>query len=168
MLFESKPSAFEVLVRSEQKIYQGGVHIDTVQALTASFATHEGEMTYEDEDGSTTKVALIRGHFLDTHEAQIREGWTDEERVLVEKSLEMQCKKTPEWVWVKEIPKAVAPWPSYDKITNYLKVASLAEELGLVREALDYERATKNREGVVAELEKRLEDVAEVEAMTAA
>lgn len=52
--------------------------------------------------------------------------------------------------------KAVsAPWGSYDK-THHNKIPLVAEDLGLVSEAIDYERATKNRTSVLIALSEKL------------
>ena len=46
------------------------------------------------------------------------------------------------------------PWASYDD-THHFKIPTLAAELGLVDEALAYERANKNRGSVIAGLEEK-------------
>jgi len=65
-------------------------------------------------------------------------------------------------------PKAPEPpWPTYDKLQNYLEIAKLADDLGLLVEAIAYERYTKRREGVLSALEARRRDREAEEALTA-
>jgi hypothetical protein len=79
---------------------------------------------------------------------------------MVERHLLRKCEETPLFISLHSEPKAEAPWPTYDTLTNYLKIATLADELGLIDQALVYERQNKNREGVIAELEKHKTDAA--------
>lgn len=55
------------------------------------------------------------------------------------------------YVRVAEV-HAPKPWATYDT-THHNKIASLAEDLGCVDDALAYERENKNRESVLAALE---------------
>ena len=59
--------------------------------------------------------------------------------------------------WVTVVAEAIpAPWPTYDSM-HHNKIGPTAHDLGLVAEALRYERATKNREAVIKALEKQHE-----------
>jgi hypothetical protein len=88
--------------------------------------------------------------------AQRDKGWTDEERKAAEERLlelaengpKADYYKTlpsrdrpPEWgdVRVYERPRPTAPWPTYEQVPA-AKVAKLAGEMGLAREALSYEQ----------------------------
>lgn len=167
-LFRSKYAAYQVLVRPPRKVWNadGTVVIDSFPALTAEFGQHGGEYDWIDDTGTTRKGAIIHGYFFDLDAAQEQNGWSDEETELVQKVLLAQCKKAPGDVWVHETAKPSAPWPTYD-MTHHNKVASLAEELGLLDEAIAYESATKNRESVIAQLQDRKSVISAAAEMTA-
>lgn len=167
-MFRSKFAAYQVLVRPQRQIWNvdGSVVIDTVPALTAEFGQHGGEYDWVDDTGATRKGAIIHGFFFDLDAAKEQNGWSDEDALLVQKVLLQQCKKTPGDVWVYETAKPNAPWPTYDT-THHNKIPVLAEELGLIDEAINYESANKNREGVIAALQERKSVLAAAAEMTA-
>jgi hypothetical protein len=59
------------------------------------------------------------------------------------------------------------PWPSYDSM-HASKIAPFAADAGVLVEALKYEVAMQNRESVVAALQKKTEEAAQVAAEDAA
>lgn len=169
MIFRSKASAYQVLVRPRVEILHPtmGVVTSVTPELTAEFATHNGEYKYTAPDGSEQYAADIRGHYFDSVQQAAEKGWTDEERELVEQIVLQQCQKTPEYVWVHEVPKPVAPWPKYDT-THHNQIPVLADQLGLVAEALAYEQATKKRDSVIEKLNEIQAAASEADALTAA
>ncbi len=107
--------------------------------------------------GEMTMVADIRTGVYDTEEAQRQEGWSDEERLMVERTLDEVAGRIPGFVrklTPVHVP-APRPWVSYDE-TSAERVPGIAAELGLVPEALRYERENLNREGLVGNLEEAL------------
>ena len=115
------------------------------------------------------KHADIRGGAFDLDYAADRLGWTDEQRATAAaKLLRKAHDPTFRWVTLYEPATPTPPWPTYDKLTNYLEIAKLAESLGLLGEAIAYERYTKNRDGVLTELIKRRDELAAEETLTAA
>lgn len=107
-------------------------------------------------DGYTPEPLDLRIGVFDTMEQQLAKGWTDEEREHVEKWMLAKPNYGQDFVEVKPVVKEIVkPWPSYNS-THHFKVATLAAELGLLEEALEYERANKNRSGVVEALEEQL------------
>jgi hypothetical protein len=99
--------------------------------------------------------------FYDSYEAQLSQGWNDEEREAIEAKL-----LTIDGVIQVEKPRLPAPWPAYDKIVagkkplpNRNEVAAkigayvLEGELD-ARAVIEYERENKDRPEVVAELER--------------
>jgi hypothetical protein len=162
MLFESKFSLYQVFVRPEIDFYHPvtGVKTGSEKALIAEFGSVGDQFEFANwlEGGRTDTGVEIRGHYFDSEEAAQRLNWTDEERESVETVLLEQCQKTPTWVWhVDRAPAPPAPpWVTYDK-THHWQIPKSAAELDLIPEALAYERATKNRPGVIQGLEERLE-----------
>jgi len=95
-------------------------------------------------------------------------GWTEEERETVARRM-VTLDANPRFTdfWLYQAPVATAPWPTYDE-THHFKIPGLAAELGLVVEALAYERSSKNRASIIEALEAKLAE-REVEAeLTAA
>lgn len=94
----------------------------------------------------------------DSVEFQNKHNLTDDERREVEQMVLRAPNYGRDYIRSDEAKTVapVAPWANYDKLTNYLKIAALAAEIGVVGETLEYERANKNREGVIAALEDKL------------
>lgn len=147
----------------------GKDHPDYRKPIIVSFAVHRGEFKYVDPMTGREEIgADIAGGFFDSVEAQQREGWTDDEREMVERRLLSLSETWSEAVQPYEEAPVAVPWPTYDAATNYLEIASLAEKLGLLGEALAYERQNKNRDGVVKALEAKLADKQADETLVAA
>lgn len=160
MLFRSNFANFTKVVRHEINIPHPTLptYVDTIKRLAADFGQLGAEYDYTTPDGTVSKAADIRGHYFDSVVAQEQNGWTDEERELVEKQLILTSNRWPEAVQVVQRAAAVAPWPTYDSM-HHSKIVQFAVDLGLVEQALVYEQENKNRESVVAGLTARLGSV---------
>lgn len=86
--------------------------------------------------------------YYDSVEDQAAMGWTDEERKAIEEKLDGHHA-----AMLVERPRVAAPWPTYDE-THHGKIAALAEELGLVSQALAYEADNKKRPSVIEALQE--------------
>ncbi len=143
--------------------------IETIPAVRVCAAVHRGEYMYTDPlTGAQDVGADISGGFIDTVEQQKEQGWTDDVREMVERRLLALCDSWPEAIQLYSEAPAEAPFPSYDKLTNYLEIAKAAELTGTLEAALKYERQNKKRDGVIAELEKRIKEQAADEDLVAA
>jgi hypothetical protein len=153
-VYGSKAAAYQVLVRPQKDSWNhdGSVLLDTRPALTAEFAFHGGEFTFDNPlTGNKDVGADIRGHFFDSAQQAAEKGWSQEEHDVVVNALDRLCVSTPEYVWEVTMSKVAAPWPTYDK-AHHNQIPVLAEQLGLVAEALAYEQQEQNRPSVVAKL----------------
>ena len=170
MLFQSPYAALRVSVRPQIAHYHpvSGVRTGETKRLVAEFAQFGDEFQVDTIDGPVTTVD-IHGHFYDSDVAAELNGWTAEEKEAVEARCLYLCRTAPWQIKLVErslMPPA-EPWPKYDSLSNFKKIATLAAELGLVQEAYDYELQTKNREGLVNELRARLADVEGEKSLTA-
>jgi len=161
MLYVSPYKNFTQNVRSElltRHPVTGDV-ISTRPAISAKFGRLGDEQAvFNPLTGEMVMVADIQSGVYDTEVAQAQEGWTDEEREMVERKLDEIADRIPAYVQ-KLVPvhvAAPAPWQTYDQ-TAPEKVAALAAELGLVPEALRYERENANREPIVTALEAAMD-----------
>lgn len=115
--------------------------------------------------------ALVGGGYFDTEVAQKQHGWTDEERLWVEQVLTDLADNPPKGsegdVKRYAAPVATPPWPTYDDM-HHNSIPEMAKNSGLVAEALEYERRTKNREGLVAKLQELHDLEVGEESLTAA
>lgn len=157
-LFKSPFSGFRAQVRSEAIIYHPntGVEINRVPALTAEFGIFGEEFDQTLPDGSTHRSASITGGFFDSAEAAERLGWTPDEHDSVVAELERWSTRWPEAVQVFSKQPAGKPWPTFDD-AHHNQISVLAEQLGLVAEALAYEVENENRESVVSKLQEIVE-----------
>lgn len=172
--YHSSIAAYQVLVRPERKVWNrdGDVLIDTVPPLTAEFAYHGGEFAFDNTlTGARDVGADIRGFFFDSALQAEEKGWSQEEHDLVVSTLDKLCDRTPEYIWHHEAARIEAPWPTYDQ-THHNTVPQLAEQLGLVDHALQYEQQNLNRPSIVAKLTETLNfqqaQIAAAEELTAA
>lgn len=153
-IYRSKHSAYQVLVQGKEPVRFNtmGVPIEYATELTAEFAYHGGEFPFHNDlTGAQDVAADIRGHFFDSAQQAEAKRWTQEEHDYVVETLDRLCRETPEFVWEYETPKLPAPWPTYDQ-AHHKQIPTLAEQLGLVGEALQYEQQNKNRAEVVERL----------------
>lgn len=150
-IYYSPYAAYEYRIRPRRDIFQDGVKVDEVRELTAEFATHRGEYSYVDHDGKTQQASDISGHYFDLDSQAEQKGWSPEEKELAEKRLDRACVEAPGEIRLYTKPAVGKPWPKYDA-TPWGSVADLADQLGLVAEAIAYEAENKNRTGVLKAL----------------
>lgn len=163
MIFYSKFASLQILVRPQlRKAIETpvGPVVEEIPAISVEFGTHGEEYRYVDPvTGNEDVAGDIRGHYLDLDAEAERQGWSEEEKELVKNSLLKICQQWPEAIRVYEPPKPEPPWRTYDEAPPE-RVAALAEELGLVHEAIAYEQATKARARVLKDLDKAAERLA--------
>lgn len=155
--------ALRIQVRDKKPIYEYGVMTGETPELVAEFGWYGPEQAVVDdegnplvdEDGMARRYAEIRYGVFDSEAQAAQKGWTEEERILVEKKVDWQCQLTPNMVWRVQAAKAAPPWPTYDT-THHNQIGKTAEITGTVHAALAYERENKNRQSVVADLEQVL------------
>jgi hypothetical protein len=103
--------------------------------------------------------ADIRGGAFDLDAAVVYYGWDDDQRdMAARKLLRIALDPRHPEVALYEPTPPTPPWPTYDKLTNYLEIAKLADDLGLLEEAFAYERYSKGRKGVLEALDARKRD----------
>lgn len=104
---------------------------------------------------------------FDTQQAQVANGWTDEERELVEYTLRNSPHNGVEFIEVTEAPVTGKPWATYDSTEPWL----VAEIAAMVRVPLEqvaaYERAHQNRPEVLASLVPIAEEEGDIVQITA-
>jgi hypothetical protein len=179
-IYESKSPGYQIIVQGAEPIYAPGTgtQIGRWKELVAEFGTFGPEIERVDPvtgdqipdaySGVPLKTAIIYGGVFDLQEQAARKGWTDEETELVRQKVEYQCQLTPTMVWKRSAVKIAAPWPTYEQ-AHHKQIPALAEQLGLVGEALAYEnQREKPRAEVVAKLEEILAGKAAEEELTAA
>jgi hypothetical protein len=188
LIFVSKHAAYTMSLWPERyHIYPDGSRELVAPPGGAEFdlgLESTGEFTPEDDEGNpvTTAPVLgmenypsmsnlradIRGGAFDLDAAVVYYGWTDDQRDMAAMKL-LRIALDPRHPEVNLFePKAPEPpWPTYDKLQNYLEIAKLADDLGLLDEALAYERYTKRRKGVLEAIEARRQDHVAEEALTA-
>ena len=185
MRFTSKYAGLQVPVIDEQVqwtadgrkiVKRPHVYVDFGE--TAYFGE---EVLVSDLDGEKSPIAEIRGGIYDTEEAAKAHGWTDEEKVEVERRLLQLCPNNPNPdpydrriighgdIELYEAPKPVLPWPKYDEAPA-ANVAKMADAFGCVVEALIYEQRTHKREKVLEALQALIDQqqvAAEAEELSA-
>lgn len=94
---------------------------------------------------------------FDTVMAQEANGWTDEERELVEKTLLESGERNRDFILLEDAAVSSGkPWSTYDS-TPGERVVGLAQELGIpLGEVLAYEKANRNDAGLVYLMERAL------------
>lgn len=130
---------------------QIGLSIEDVRFALSYWPEKSFTGRWLDADGITLQPIAERIGMFDTEEAQSRNGWSDELRDKVEKWMLAKPNYGIDFTLVTKVASAL-PWPHYDK-THHAKIALFAAELGLIDEALEYERSNRNRKGVIASLE---------------
>lgn len=165
LVFHSPFSAYQYVVRPKVTNYgpDGITPVSEIRELLAEFATHRGEYTYTDHDGLTQVAADIAGHFFDLDSQAEQKSWTDQEKELVANRLLKATEKFPGEIQLYTKKPAAKPWPKYDD-AHHNTIPVLADQLGLVAEALLYERENKNRGSVVEKLEELQNAAPDVEA----
>ena len=169
-IYESPYSLYQIMVQGKEPIYAGAsaTIIGYTKEIIAEFgvAGPEVDRVVYDEKGEAQpvldvssgmplKTAYIIGGVFDLQEQASRKGWTDEEVDMVRSVVDRICREYPAEVKKRAKTKASAPVPTYDTL-HHKAIPGLMEQLGLVGEALNYERENKNRAEVVAKLEELL------------
>lgn len=154
--YGSRYKAFRVNIRPQIDEYHPTmpVIVRTIPEMVAEFGVHRDEVQVETPEG-VERFGDIAGNFYDLDADSAQKGWTDEEYQIAQARLDALCQTWPAAIWRITAAPAVAPWPTYDD-THHFKIAALAETLGLVEQALTYERENKAREGVLKALEEKL------------
>ena len=154
--FRSNYKAMVIVARHGHDILHPvtGTKIDEVKRLSAEFGVHRGEYSVVDPASGREQVfADIAGYFYDLDVDAETKGWSDDEKEAMRQRLVVSTVETPDFCQAYERPAPMVPWPTYDT-TAAGKIPILAGELGLVHEAIEYERANQNRDAVIASLEK--------------
>ena len=155
-----------VPVQAAEPIYAGAsaTVIGHSKEIVAEFGVAGPEVSRLDENGDQVndqytgeplKAVSIVGGVLDLQAQAEQKGWTPEEVEMVRAKLDYACRTEPDKVRRRSKARAAAPWATYDTI-HHKKIPVLAEQLGLVAEALSYEKENKNRDEVVSKLEAAL------------
>lgn len=155
-----------VHVRPRKDVFspKTGEKIDTIRAITAKFSRGwcpawavplaESRFNFV----AKPEVIAIPQWIacLDTGSAQLENGWTDEERKLVEQAVSSMPGSE---VMHVEPPALPAPWPNYDELTVQgrrtaevvaAKNLATAAEIGVsVQSLIDYEKQNRNDERIV-------------------
>lgn len=165
--YGSKASAFQAIIQGPEPEYLPGTatQVGVKKTIVAEFAEQGGEFDVLDANGDALidpgtgrpvgKTANIRGHYFDSRMQQEAKGWTDAEHDRVVARLEFLCTTQPGQVWRLEAPRFGEPLPGWDGLSAARKLA-LAGELGVVGEALNYERQEAADLELVGRLEKKL------------
>lgn len=157
LTFKSRASACQFIIRPKVVNYgpDGLTPVSEMRELLAEFAVHRPEYTYIDSDGMTQVASDISGHFFDLDAQAEQKGWTDEEKEVAANRLLTYGPQSGGEFWLHTKAPAAKPWPKYDD-AHWDQIPVLAEQLGLVAEALEYEKENKARKSVVAKLSELL------------
>lgn len=115
---------------------------------------------YQEQDEVTPVPPDYRIGLFDSVLAQAENGWSDEERQLVEAKLIKLADATPTDLLAIVVPTLAPPWPRYDAFDGTtLDLMNKIVEDGYTLEAvLAYERENQNRDEVVEALEQMIDD----------
>lgn len=173
MRFVAKYANFSHSVRPGRfMVLADGQHQELVRELFVQFqpgatTLNEDEVKFGIENLNHTGLPIDKNtnqHFsprsrisgFDTVKAQEAQGWTDEERELVEQKLLTSPYYGQDFVRIDEAPVA-KPWATYDT-TPGEKVIALAQDLGIaLADVLAYEKANRNDDGLVYLLERKID-----------
>lgn len=109
---------------------------------------HKGLPIDRDTEEHFSPRSRISG--LDTFRAQEFYGWTDEEREIVEEKLRTSIHHGTDHIELVPVPTAL-PWPNYST-TPLEELVAIAKAIGVVDQALAYERENQNRPEVLEAL----------------
>lgn len=117
----------------------------------------------QEQDLVTVVEPDARISAFDSRLAQAQNGWTDEERELVEKELIENARRLPDDLFVMEEILLSPPWPNYDRFAGDVsQLLMKIEDDGYDLDAtLAYERENQNRSDVIYMLEKAIEHAAD-------
>jgi len=174
MRFISRHDGFGVLVQGEDRInFANGSSQVTRKEIAAYFKPgmlrpHEREAAiakfnfnglYQEMDEATMVPPDYRIGLFDSMLAQEQNGWTDEEREMVEQRLSSDAEKYGNLL-VAPRSSVPPPWPNYDVYTGTAQklMQKLLAEGHDISKTLTYERETQDRPKVVEALERLLVD----------
>lgn len=131
---------------------------DDIDFALSFFPANVFRGRYLEEDRITLQPLAERIGVFDTEIAAQNNGWSDEEKQMVEEWIQRHPALGREFVECIPVVKVIEkPWPSYNSI-HHFKVAKTAIELGLAEQTLAYEKANKNRQNIIDALEEHLEN----------
>lgn len=115
---------------------------------------------YQEEDLVTIREPDFRISAFDSLNAQAQEGWTDEEREMVERALVAEAARLPQDLLVMEEQRLAPPWPTYDTFpgTPFKLVQKIAADGFDITEVMAYERENQNRDEVINAMARALEE----------
>ena len=170
MIFIAKYARYCLQVRPEvAEQYATGMGRVVQQALYAQFEPNRhnvdqraealrrfylvGGMPQNVDEATHVEPDYRIGRF-DTRQAQLQNGWSDDERELVESELLRHCDIYPEALFKMPEVLAAAPWPAYDtfKGTPAQLAKKVADDGHDPHEVIAYEMANLNRDAVIAAL----------------
>lgn len=116
--------------------------------------------SYQEQDEVTMVPPDYRIGLFDSRVAQRDNGWSDEERTLVETKLLKLASDTPSDLLVVIEARAEAPWPRYDVFDGTLTdlMNKIVEDGYTLEAVLVYERENQNRPEIVEALEQMIDD----------
>lgn len=140
-----------VIQRGLEAQFEGRGLTDYEREVGITQLTHKG--LPEDRDTRIDISPISRLSVFDTEKAQREQGWSDEDRELVEKTLLESLEHGQAYIHVPTAARP-EPWRGYDKLTVEQIVDTL--NLGVVdvelSEVIAYERENANREELLSEL----------------
>jgi len=115
---------------------------------------------YQEQDEVTPVEPDYRLGLFDSIKAQIDNGWTDEERRLVEEALERTAVREPNSVIVVHEARLEPPWPTYDSFTGSVNelCTKIAEDGYDLETVLTYEEENQDRPEIVAAFRQLIAD----------
>jgi|SRR5262245_21181495 len=114
---------------------------------------------YQEQDEVTVVPPDYRIGVFDSEVGQAENGWSDEERELVEKTL-IETGALTDNVIAVPLTVVPPPWPRYDEFTGTTEqlVRKLVEEGHDLVATLEYERANQKRPELMAALKDLIDD----------
>jgi hypothetical protein len=165
--FGSRASCYYVCIQAKEPKYLPGTAtiIGYEKEILAEFGVAEGEYMVTDKNGEPMldegtglpfgRTANIRGHYFDSRAQQEQKGWTDAEHDRVVARLQHLCVQEPQDVWALEDVRLAPPLPGWESLSAARRIA-ISAELGLVGDALAYERQQNTDPDLIAKLERKV------------
>jgi hypothetical protein len=167
----------QVRVQRQRALGDGGVEVLQDGLYVQFVPVHSGGMLYENERRLALDHFNFRGNtqdigeaiptdpqqrlaVCDTEEMALTEGWSDEDRKLVEDRLIELAATTPQEVLLVADTPITAPFPNYDAYDGdpHALVIRLIEDGHDLEQTLYYERVFGlKRQGIIEALEDALE-----------
>jgi len=161
MRFHSPHANFQVICSNTRLIRHPvtGDVIETQPGIWANFGKLGDTYEYKNPlTGEMSTGAAISGFDYDTDQEALENGWDADTKAMVERKLVGLCLRRPDQIQqiITDAPKAPLPWPTFEAADAEQAVA-LAQQLGLVVEALAYEQENRARPDVIDGLTAVLE-----------